>query len=1380
MALNTNGTDTFSYTVTDGTTTVEKTITVTITPVNDAPVAADGTATTNEDTVLNGTLPVATDVDTASLTYAVGTTAVPTKGSVLVNGDGTYSYTPALNANGTDTFSYTVTDGTTTVEKTITVTITPVNDAPTGSPAATLANGTEDVAYTISAATLLAGFTDVDVETLSVTGLTASTGTLVYNGNGTYTLTAPANFAGNVTLSYSVTDGTATISGQTRSLTITPVSDAPSLAVLAASGNEDTAIALNITSALVDTDGSEALSITISGVPTGATLSAGTDAGGGVWTLTPGQLTGLTITPPLNSDADFTLSVTATSTDGTAAAATTVATILVDVTPVNDAPVSGGVATASGSEDDAAITGNVPAASDVDVEALTYALTAAAPAGLTFNSDGTFSYTPQAADNALDATESRTVTFHYFANDGTVNSTPATVTITINGANDAPVSGGVATASGSEDDAAITGNVPAASDVDVENLTYALTAAAPAGLTFNSDGTFSYTPQAADNALDATESRTVTFQYAANDGTVNSAPATVTITINGANDAPVSGGAATASGSEDDTAITGTVPAASDVDGEALMYAVSGATPAGLTFSTDGSFSYVPQAADNALDTGETRTVTFSYVANDGTVNSAPATVTITINGANDAPVSGGAATASGSEDDAAITGNVPAASDVDGENLMYALSGATPAGLTFNSDGTFSYMPQAADNALDAGETREVTFQYVANDGTVNSAPATVTITINGANDAPTGSPAATLANGTEDVTYTISAATLLAGFTDVDVETLSVTGLTASTGTLVNNGNGTYTLTAPANFAGNITLSYSVTDGTATISGQTRSVTITPVSDAPSLAVLAASGNEDTAIALNITPVLADLDGSETLSIKIAGLPSGATLNHGTHNTDGSYTLTPAQLSGLTMMPAPNFNGPFSLTVTATAKDGTATAASVTRTLSGTVVAVNDAPVGSVSITGALFEDQVLTAVSGLTDADGVGAISYQWLRNGAAISGATAATYVPGDADVGKSISVRVSYTDGGGKVESVTSPASSAIVNVNDAPVLVSISASSIAEYAGTSSNGGIVGTFNSTDADPSAALSYQILSQSVSGAFAISGNKLVVADYTKLDFEQNALKSHTVTVQVSDGVGGTHTRAFTIDVTDVSPESFIGTSAADTVYGGSGDDTLNGGAGIDRLHGGGGNDRYVVDNALDLVFETAGQGVNDVVYATASYTLAAGLEVEGLYANPLAGTNVIDFTGNEFKQIIRGNNGVNSILAGGGNDVLYGLGGNDTLESQHGNDHLYGGTGIDNFVYRESLIGSSGHDRIYDFTAADFIKIDATAVTTQRTLFSTEFVLGTAALDASDRVIYDQTSGAMWFDADGNGAGAKVLFVVLDTKPAVTAADILLF
>ena len=131
--------------------------------------------------------------------------------------------------------------------------------------------------------------------------------------------------------------------------------------------------------------------------------------------------------------------------------------------------------------------------------------------------------------------------------------------------------------------------------------------------------------------------------------------------------------------------------------------------------------------------------ITFDYVANDGTVDSAPATVTVTITGVNDAPVSGGAASASGTEDDASITGSVPVASDVDVEALTYRLVGAAPAGVTFNPNGTFSVVPSAADQGLDSGESRVITFDYVANDGTVDSASATVTVTINGTNDIPT-----------------------------------------------------------------------------------------------------------------------------------------------------------------------------------------------------------------------------------------------------------------------------------------------------------------------------------------------------------------------------------------------------------------------------------------------------------------------------------------------------------------------------------------------------------------------------------------------------------------------------------------------------------------
>ena len=90
--------------------------------------------------------------------------------------------------------------------------------------------------------------------------------------------------------------------------------------------------------------------------------------------------------------------------------------------------------------------------------------------------------------------------------------------------------------------------------------------------------------------------------------------------------------------------------------------------------------------------------------------------------------------------------------------------------------------------------------------------------------------------------------------------------------------------------------------------------------------------------------------------------------------------------------------------------------TAESVTSVQTAAVTNINDAPVGLPTITGTVTEDQILTAdTSGISDADGLGAFSYQWLRDGVAIGGATASTYTLGDADVGTQISVRVDYTD-----------------------------------------------------------------------------------------------------------------------------------------------------------------------------------------------------------------------------------------------------------------------------------------------------------------------------------------------------------------------------
>src|SRR6185503_15674863 len=171
-------------------------------------------------------------------------------GSLLNNGDGTWTFTPAANYNGAVSLGYNVTDGNGgSVAATQSFSLAAVNDAPvlTGTQAA-LAAGTEDTRYTINASDLLAGFTDVDGDTLSVSGLTADHGSLVDNGNGTWTFTPAGDYNGPVSLSYNVIDSHGGSVAATQSFGLAAVNDAPVLtgtqATLAA-GTEDTVYTIN-------------------------------------------------------------------------------------------------------------------------------------------------------------------------------------------------------------------------------------------------------------------------------------------------------------------------------------------------------------------------------------------------------------------------------------------------------------------------------------------------------------------------------------------------------------------------------------------------------------------------------------------------------------------------------------------------------------------------------------------------------------------------------------------------------------------------------------------------------------------------------------------------------------------------------------------------------------------------------------------------------------------------------------------------------------------------------------------------------------------------------------------------------------------------------
>ena len=122
------GTDTFTYEVSDGALTDTGTVTITVTCVNDEPVAVDDSNATPEDTPVNGTVAPDTDTDNATLTYE--NASDPANGSVTLQTDGSYTYTPDANFCGSDSFTYQVSDGTASDTGTVSIAVACVNDAP--------------------------------------------------------------------------------------------------------------------------------------------------------------------------------------------------------------------------------------------------------------------------------------------------------------------------------------------------------------------------------------------------------------------------------------------------------------------------------------------------------------------------------------------------------------------------------------------------------------------------------------------------------------------------------------------------------------------------------------------------------------------------------------------------------------------------------------------------------------------------------------------------------------------------------------------------------------------------------------------------------------------------------------------------------------------------------------------------------------------------------------------------------------------------------------------------------------------------------------------------------------------------------------------------
>jgi Ca2+-binding RTX toxin-like protein len=220
----------------------------------------------------------------------------------------------------------------------------------------------------------------------------------------------------------------------------------------------------------------------------------------------------------------------------------------------------------------------------------------------------------------------------------------------------------------------------------------------------------------------------------------------------------------------------------------------------------------------------------------------------------------------------------------------------------------------------------------------------------------------------------------------------------------------------------------------------------------------------------------------------------------------------------------------------------------------------------------------------------------------------------------------------------------------------------------------------------------------------------------------------------------------------------------GLAGNDTLLGLDGNDTLDGGRGCDLMKGGNGDDTYLVDNSGDLVVGTETGGI-DTVKSSIGYTLPRN--VENLI---LMGSKAINGTGNVGNNVLTGNS-ANNRLSGGL--------GNDTLNGGLGNDILTGGAGLNVFLFDAKLF-TNNIDKIMDFAVADDTIYLENSIFSKLTkigiLNAAYFKIGAVAIDNNDYLIYNKTTGALFYDDDGNGENAAVQFATLSLNLAMINAD----